>query len=92
MEITIDIKDEKVDEVLDLLRGFDYIKVREPQEETKIEKLFGIWKDRDITLKDLREKAWKKNDSLWYKYFIELFKGNQKTIDKHIFTYNLKDF
>ncbi len=31
------------------------------REDVPIEAVFGIWKDRDVTLENIRQKAWRKN-------------------------------
>ena len=55
--------------VLDLLRTLDYIEIKERKPKTNgkrkktstgLQRLAGIWKDHDITLDEIRERAWKK--------------------------------
>jgi hypothetical protein len=69
-KILINIKDKsKVHIVVDLLKGLSFIEFRELGKENKIGKtsefreLFGIWKGRDITFDDLRQKAWQREIS-----------------------------
>ncbi len=73
-EYLITVHDEtKSKPVLDLLRTLDYIEITERKDKAKrrikkngkkpaaspaLRRLFGIWKGRDITLEDIRRKAW----------------------------------
>lgn len=70
------IKDEdKVDILINLLKELPFVEIEQSVTENfaipadtcedNLEDLFGIWKDRDISLKDIREKAWmRKYDSM----------------------------
>jgi hypothetical protein len=69
-KILINIKDKsKAHIVVDLLKELSFIEFRELGKENKIGKtsefreLFGIWKGRDITFDDLRQKAWQREIS-----------------------------
>jgi len=66
-KILIDINDEsKKDIVISLLKEFSFLEFHELDKEEKVKKtsdlrkLFGIWKEREINLSDLRAKAWKR--------------------------------
>lgn len=69
-KILINIKDKsKSHIVVDLLKELSFIEFRELGKENKIGKtsefreLFGIWKGREITFDDLRQKAWQRKIS-----------------------------
>ena len=69
-KILIDIKDKsKAHIVVDLLKELSFIEFREIGKANKIGKdsdfreLFGIWKDREVTIDDLRQKAWQRKTS-----------------------------
>ncbi len=66
-KILIDIQDQSKKEILiSLLRELQFVKfheiekISESKKASDFRRLFGIWKDRDIQLSDLREKAWKR--------------------------------
>jgi hypothetical protein len=55
--------------VIDLLKTLDYLQIRERKQKVErkkngkqpspeLRRLFGIWKGRDITLEEIRRKAW----------------------------------
>lgn len=53
--------------VLDLLRNLPFVEIEEETNITQekktgysLEGIFGIWEDRDITLDEIRENAWKR--------------------------------
>jgi len=64
--LSIQIKDDKkLKIVLNLLKELPFVEVkREPVERTagkargRIADIFGIWGKREITLKNIRQKAW----------------------------------
>ena len=65
--VCINIKDNsKVRIVLNLLKELPFVEIEEndyvaPQERKRkgrFEDIFGLWENRDITLKDIRKKAW----------------------------------
>jgi hypothetical protein len=66
MEINIKIDDaSKANAVLSLLKDLPYVQIKikkskNTNTEPKIDELFGIWKDRDISAKELRKQAWKR--------------------------------
>ncbi len=66
MKIVIDISDEKKAKYLvKLLEDIPYVRNIKVEHEKKKKKpnfelVFGIWKERDITLEDIRKKAWRK--------------------------------
>ncbi len=63
--IILKVKDEsKLNVLIQFLKNIDFIEIEEEkvdnQKGTKsIEVLFGIWKKRNISLQDIRKKAWK---------------------------------
>ena len=66
-KILINIKDKsKMHIVVSLLKELPFIEFRELGKENKIGKasdfreLYGIWKGREVTLDDLRQKAWQR--------------------------------
>ncbi|WP_297453533.1 hypothetical protein [Persephonella sp.] len=66
MKIVIDVSnEEKAKHLINMLKDIPYVKNIKIESEKKkrkpdFEAVFGIWKDRDITLKGIREKAWRK--------------------------------
>jgi hypothetical protein len=52
--------------VIRLLHSIEGVKIQEPRSShtsdpgASLKSLAGIWKDRDISLQELREKAWKR--------------------------------
>ena len=68
MLVTLNIKNEsKKDSFLNFFATLDYIEIKSQQnikknnseKKDKFKDFAGLWQDRDITLKDIREKAWK---------------------------------
>ncbi len=68
MKIVIDISDKrKAQHLIDILKDIPYINNIQVKEEKKKGKpdfnsVFGIWKDKDITLEEIRKKAWGKTE------------------------------
>ncbi|MEK7432976.1 MAG: hypothetical protein AABZ74_07590 [Cyanobacteriota bacterium] len=66
MEINIKIQDDsKAHAILSLLKDLPYVefkisKSKKSEKEPNIDEIFGLWKDRDISAKELRKKAWKR--------------------------------
>ena len=66
MEINIKIDDDsKAHAVLSLLKDLPYVelkikKSKNTDKEPNIDSLFGLWKNRDISAKELRKQAWKR--------------------------------
>lgn len=66
--LVINIKDKTKEKALiNFLRELPFIDIEESTVQNKnktassdVRKLFGIWKDRDISLNEIREKAWPK--------------------------------
>ena len=63
--IVINLKDESKEEIFrNFLREIPFIEIEEKKSKNKesfeFKKLYGIWKNRDITLREIREKAWHK--------------------------------
>ena len=63
MEITINVKDEtKVNSLIEFLRLISFIEIKEKKKPKQanhdFENIFGIWKNREISIKSLRDKAW----------------------------------
>ena len=63
MQIILEVKDNKEGMALiNFLKQLSFVKIREvkkSKKEYKLEEIFGIWKDRDVTKEKLREKAWR---------------------------------
>jgi len=65
--IVLNIKNEEKGKfLLDFLKQVEFIDIEEPPakkvrstEKNSFRELFGIWKDRDISLETIRKKAWK---------------------------------
>jgi hypothetical protein len=65
--IVIHVKDDKkINSLISFLNEINFIDVESEEKETAkkagkgdIRKLFGIWRARDITLADIRKKAWR---------------------------------
>ncbi|EDP72989.1 hypothetical protein [Hydrogenivirga sp. 128-5-R1-1] len=64
MKIVIDVSNEgKAKHLIDILKDIPYVKNIKVEPEKKkgrpdFESVFGIWKDRDITIENIRKKAW----------------------------------
>ncbi len=63
MQVILEVENNKEGRALiNFLRQLPFIKIQKSQKykkEQKLEEIFGIWKDRDITKETLREKAWR---------------------------------
>ncbi len=66
MRFILEIEDNKEGKALmKFLSQLSFVKIGEAQKRRKkraslkIDEIFGIWKDRDITKETLREKAWR---------------------------------
>ncbi len=65
--LIINIKDEsKKDIIINLLNEISFISYEEDiqlteTKNTSLDSIFGLWKDRSVSLSDIRDKAWKKN-------------------------------
>ena len=64
-KVTITIKDDsKLKALIQFLREIDFVEIsrdeksRNVYRDKKFDELFGIWKDRSISISDLRKKAW----------------------------------
>jgi len=65
--IVLNIKNEEKGKfLLDFLKQVEFVDIEEPSpqkagpiEKNSFRELFGIWKDRDISLETIRKKAWK---------------------------------
>ncbi|WP_029523188.1 hypothetical protein [Persephonella sp. KM09-Lau-8] len=68
MKIVIDVSnEEKAKHLINMLKDIPYVKnikieSKKKKRKPDFEAVFGIWKDRDITLKGIREKAWGKRN------------------------------
>lgn len=70
MLITIDIKNEsKKDTFLNFIKTLDYIDIkskesselnRKHNNKNTLKDFFGMWKEKDIDITSIREKAWKR--------------------------------
>ncbi|GAB6161381.1 hypothetical protein JCM12298_26560 [Desulfothermus naphthae] len=63
MQVILEVENNKEGRALiNFLRQLPFVKIQKSQKykkEQKLEEIFGIWKDRDITKETLREKAWR---------------------------------
>ena len=69
-KIVINIKDKSKEQIIiSLLKELPFIEIKELKKESRarktsdFRKLFGIWEGREISLRDLREKAWQRGIS-----------------------------
>jgi len=69
MLVTLDIKNESMkDSFLNFLKTLDYIDIKSETQKTtlsnnnkdKFSQFAGMWKDTDITIDTIRDKAWKR--------------------------------
>ncbi len=63
MEIILEIKNNKEGKALiNFLKQLPFVKIRNSNKlksGQEFEKIFGLWKDRDITKEKIRENAWR---------------------------------
>ncbi len=63
MRIILEVENNKEGRALiNFLKKLPFVKIRETQKSKKkhkLDEIFGIWKDRDITKEKLRKKAWR---------------------------------
>ena len=63
MQVILKIENNKKGrDLISFLKRLLFVKIRESQKSKKghkLEKIFDIWKDRDITKERLREKVWR---------------------------------
>ena len=67
MKVTLEIDENKEGRaLLDFLKQLPFVKLREPLEkkskrkaDIKLDSIFGIWKDREVSKDSLRERAWR---------------------------------
>ncbi len=63
MRVILEVEDNKEGRALiNFLKQLPFVRIKKYQKskkEHKFEKIFGIWKDRNITKENLREKAWR---------------------------------
>ena len=63
MRVILEVENNKEGRALiNFLRQLPFVKIRESQKSKKghkLEEIFNIWKDRDITKERLREKVWR---------------------------------
>lgn len=69
-KIVVNIKDKSKEQIIiSLLKEFSFIEIKELKKERRarktsdFRKLFGIWEGREISLRDLRGKAWQRGIS-----------------------------
>jgi len=60
MQIIIDVQNEKAKQFIDFLKTLDYVKFEQINKKNNFKKFAGKWKNKDISLETIREKAWKK--------------------------------
>ncbi len=66
MRVVLEVEDSKKGYALiNFLKNLSFVKIEDTfkrkrkKNKFKIEEVFGIWKDRDLTKEKLREKAWR---------------------------------
>ena len=64
MRIILKVEDNKEGRALmEFLKQLSFVRIEESQKQRrkrlKIEEIFGLWKNRNITKEKLREKAWR---------------------------------
>lgn len=65
MIVTLDIKNEsKKETLLNFLSTLDYVEIKSPIEKhpkkkNRFDEFAGLWENKDIDIKSIREKAWK---------------------------------
>ena len=64
MRIILKVEDNKEGRALmEFLKQLSFVRIEESQKQRrkrlKIEEIFGLWRNRDITKEKLREKAWR---------------------------------
>ena len=63
MQVILEVENNKEGRALiNFLRQLPFVKIqkyKKYKKEQKLEEIFGIWKDRDVTKETLREKAWR---------------------------------
>jgi len=70
MLVTLDIKNESMkDSFLNFIKTLDYVEIKDEKKteiikpknnQDKFSQFAGMWEDSDITIKSIRDKAWKK--------------------------------
>ena len=64
-QVILNIEDtSKLQAFLEFIKGFEHVNVDQVIEEKTEDDFFalsGMWKDRDIDLQKIREKAWQRN-------------------------------
>jgi hypothetical protein len=66
-KIVINVKDDtKINILVNFLQEINFIDIERKKENVKtiskkgdLRKLFGLWENRDITLEEIRQKAWR---------------------------------
>lgn len=63
MKVLIDIQDDKkANGLLAFLKEIPFVRIEKKvsaRKKTKLDELFGLWRNRNITKESLREKAWR---------------------------------
>ena len=57
MRIVIDIEDEKAKQFIEFIKTLDYVKIKK---QNNIKNFVGVWKNKDVSIENIREKAWKR--------------------------------
>lgn len=67
-KLVLKVKEGRLDFLIDLLKQFDFVEIQQTIVKKKRKKdnynffdSAGLWKDRDITAKELRRKAWERS-------------------------------
>ena len=65
-QVVINIKDDsKLELFLKFIKHLDFVEIKKKKEKKEeidnslFDNLFGIWKNRDINIEEIRNKAWK---------------------------------
>jgi len=58
MEILIDVHNDKAEQFIEFIKTLDYVQIKKTKDDIK--RFAGIWKDKNISIEDIREKAWKR--------------------------------
>jgi len=63
MKVVLEVENSKEGRALiNFLKQLSFVRIQKSSEfkkECELKELFGIWKDRNVTKKSLREKAWR---------------------------------
>ncbi len=69
MNITIHIENQsRAERLIEFLKELPYLEIKEEDKErskntTEIKNLFGLWKNRDVSIKDIRGIGWQRKQN-----------------------------